>query len=228
MSSASVLLGTTIHDLRTHLTAIIAASDIISEEIKPELDENMSRLVRAINRNAHTMDGKLSKLLRSYSNFDGIQYDEPPINAVAVVSEIISELSPVVSSRKQTITVDMQENLPSAHISKQYLEYLIRTLLHNASKFTPAGGSIRLSVQNKDETLLIQVSDNGIGIPEQEIDRIFEPHNKIFNNGRGDNSGSGIGLAMAKYLAELNGGKMWVNSTVGQGSVFSLSLPAGY
>jgi signal transduction histidine kinase len=228
MSSASVLLGTTIHDLRTHLTAIIAASDIIAEEIKPELDENMSRLVRAINRNARTMDSKLSKLLRNYSNFDGIQYNEPPINAAAIVNEIISELSPVVSSRKQTIAVTIHENLPSAHISKQYLEYLIRTLLHNASKFTPAGGSIKLSIQKNGDELLFEVSDNGVGIPNQEIDRIFEPHSKIFNVGRNDNSGSGIGLAMAKYLAELNGGKMWVNSTVGQGSVFSLSLPAGY
>lgn len=223
----TVLLGTTIHDLKTHLTAIIAAADLLSDELKSNSDETLSRLVRAIIRNAHNMDGKISKLLKTDTYFDGVQTTEKCTNIKTLIRDTVSEMTPILHGREQSILINTADELPLLIVHKQYMEYIIRTLLHNASKFTPPGETISLSARQEGSMVVMEVNDSGIGIPEDELDNIFQPHNQVLDGNTEDANGSGVGLTMAKYLAELNGGKMWVQSIVGKGSSFFVAVP-GY
>jgi len=226
LNISTVLLGTTIHDLKTHLTAIIAAADLLAEETQSDSNDTKARLLKAIIRNARNMDGKLSKLLKSDFYFDGVQAIEKDIRISQIVRLTMSELKPIFNSKNQGINIDVPSDLSPLKIHRQYVEYIVKTLVHNASKFTPSDGNIQLTARQNDGFVTLEVKDSGIGIPDEELDRIFELHSQVVDNETGENNGSGIGLTMAKYLAELNGGKMWVTSTVGRGSSFFISLPA--
>jgi len=104
----------------------------------------------------------------------------------------------------------------------------------NASKFTPEEGKIKVGVRQEGLNLIVRVSDTGIGIPEDEQDRIFEPYYQVKRNKSSLNASSedtekrekgGLGLAIAKFLVELHRGKIWLESKIGQGSSFYFSLP---
>jgi len=226
LNISTVLLGTTIHDLKTHLTAIIAAADLLAEETPSDANDTRVRLLKAIIRNARNMDSKLSRLLKSDLYFDGVQAIEKDIKISQIVRLTMSELKPIFSSKNQVVDSDIPADLSPLKVHRQYVEYIVKTLVHNASKFTPSSGNIQLIAHQKDGFVTLEVKDSGIGIPGEELERIFEPHSQVVDSETGANNGSGIGLTMAKYLAELNGGKLWVTSTVGKGSSFFISLPA--
>ena len=118
----------------------------------------------------------------------------------------------------------MPDSLPPVKADSQYIERVLLTLVANASKFTPEGGKIKVSAWQDNNTLVIQVSDTGIGIPPAEQERIFQPYYQI-KQGGGKLTGSGLGLAIAKSIVELHGGNIWLKSAVEQGSSFFFSLP---
>lgn len=222
---STIMLGTTIHDLRTHLTAIIAASDMLADELHSSDNETVIKLINSIIRNSHNMDLKLSQILKSDAYSDGERITIRSTDAKAVINEIINEISPIARNRTQSITANLPEYIPQLKVHKEYVEYVLRTLLHNASKFSNIGGNIHINLKIEGDTALIEVADSGIGIPETEHEKIFRPGNQVLRSDSTVSDGSGIGLTMAKYLVELNGGKMWVKSSVGEGSSFYVSLP---
>jgi two-component system phosphate regulon sensor histidine kinase PhoR len=96
-------------------------------------------------------------------------------------------------------------------------------LLHNAIKFTPSGGRIKIGCRQENEMMLFYVQDNGIGIPAEDISRIFE---RFFKSDRArSGSGTGLGLAIARHLIEAHDGKIWAESTEGHGSTFYFTVP---
>ena len=97
-------------------------------------------------------------------------------------------------------------------------------LVTNSTKFTPEGGSITLRAKERDTELVIEVQDDGIGISKDEQDRLFKPYSRV-NTDRQHHPGLGLGLALAKQVVELHGGKIWVESESGKGSTFAFSLP---
>lgn len=101
---------------------------------------------------------------------------------------------------------------------------MLTNLLNNATKFTPKGGSIVLRARKRGSDLVIQVQDNGIGIPEEKQKRLFEPYYRA-KLGKDERRGLGLGLTLCKRLVELHRGKIWVESEEGKGSTFSFSLP---
>jgi signal transduction histidine kinase len=116
------------------------------------------------------------------------------------------------------------------------MEQILLTLLANAIKFTGEEGKIILGSYRDGKTLVVQVSDNGIGIPDNEREKVFQPYYQVSSGKTGSagdsgnerrhmGSGQGLGLAIAKLLVELHGGKIWLESLTGQGSTFSFSLP---
>jgi signal transduction histidine kinase len=111
-------------------------------------------------------------------------------------------------------------SLPPVKAHRQYLEQILQNLLTNASKFTPEEGKITIGACRDNKSLVIKVTDSGIGIPAKEQKLIFQPYYQV-NGG----NGSGLGLAITKLLVELHGGKIWLESIMGKGSSFFFSLP---
>lgn len=138
---------------------------------------------------------------------------------------MVTRSYPRIRSRSQSLTVELPDSLPPVKADRQYLEEILLALVANASKFTPERGKINVDARQDGESLVLQVSDTGMGIPAEEQERIFQPYYQVKRDGEGKKTGSGLGLAITKSLVELHGGKIWVESELGKGSTFAFSLP---
>jgi two-component system phosphate regulon sensor histidine kinase PhoR len=118
----------------------------------------------------------------------------------------------------------LPDSLPPVWADTDRLRQVVQNLLINASKFTPEGGKITLKAKERDGSLVVEVQDNGPGIPEKDQKRLFQPYNRQLGD-REHLSGLGLGLALCKYLVELHDGEIWLNSRVGKGSIFGFSIP---
>lgn len=221
----SKALQSSIHELKTHLTAIIASTDLLAEQLQSKSGDPSGRLLRAISRNASSMNKKLSQLSGAGGFNDMLQPLRDDVPVSQVIREISSLLGPIIRRRKQTLDLQMPGDLFPIQGNRQYISSILLSLVHNAIKFTPPGGNITVSASNDNKRVVIEVRDNGIGIPQEEWENIFELRRRLIHNQTSD-TGSGIGLPTARFLVELHGGKLWLNSEVGKGSRFFVALPA--
>ena len=214
------------HELKTSLTAIIASAELLDDELHLDEESVVGRLVQSIIRNARSMDEELSRLSRASGVLvTGLQLHLEPVEIGSVIHNVASRLYPKIKGKRQSLTLELPDSLPPVKADRLYLEGIVQALLDNASKFTPEGGEIKVSARRDDHSLVVEVSDIGIGIPAEEQERIFQIHYQIVPPGEGKSTGGGLGLALVKPLVELHGGKIWLKSAVGQGSTFFFSLP---
>jgi len=219
-------IAATIHELKTPLTAIIASVSLLADELKLSDDSVPGRLIQSIIRNAHSIDEKLShfsEMARLLTK--DFQFQPEPVEIGQVIHDVATQLYPITRSKQQLLTLELPDSLPLVKADQQYLAQILANLLTNASNATPERGEIKISAWQDDNSLVVQVSDTGIGIPAEEQKRIFQPYYRIKPGKEGRPTGSGLGLAIAKLLVELHEGKIWLKSTVGQGSSFFFSLP---
>jgi len=211
----------TVHELRTLLTAIIVSAELLAEELPPDPQSMPLRLTQNIIRNAHNLDEKLTNFSEMAGLLAGdFSFQPEPIDIAPVLNTVTAQVYPITQSKKQSFTVELPPSLPPVKAHRQYLEQILLNLISNASKFTPQGGRIEMSVAVHDSALLIEVADNGIGISKDKQELVFQPYYQV-NSGRG----SGLGLAITKFLVELHGGRIWLESEPGKGSRFFCSLP---
>jgi signal transduction histidine kinase len=211
----------TVHELRTLLTAIIVSAELLAEELPPDPQSMPLRLTQNIIRNAHNLDEKLTNFSEMAGLLAGdFSFQPEPIDIAPVLHTVTAQVYPITQSKKQSLTVELPPSLPPVKAHRQYLEQILLNLISNASKFTPQGGRIEISVAVRDSALLIEVADNGIGISKDKQELVFQPYYQV-NGGRG----SGLGLAITKFLVELHGGRIWLESELGKGSRFFCSLP---
>jgi two-component system sensor histidine kinase VicK len=114
-----------------------------------------------------------------------------------------------------------------AAVDIKRLDQVVRNLLENAVKYSPAGGAIAVRARALDDAVVIEVIDPGIGIPQQDLERIFESFFRVDNEHTRRIGGVGLGLAICREIVEAHGGRIWANSTYGAGSTFSFTVPVG-
>ena len=118
--------------------------------------------------------------------------------------------------------------MPLLRIDRRRCERILLNLISNANRYTEIGGDIAVGVSVGTDFLVTQVTDNGQGVAEEDLEKVFNVYYRNSSaDGLGAGKSSGIGLAIAKYLVELHGGRIWVESTLGVGSTFYFSLPLG-
>jgi two-component system phosphate regulon sensor histidine kinase PhoR len=119
--------------------------------------------------------------------------------------------------------MEIADNLPLIHVDGERIEQVLVNLIHNAIKFTPAGGAVSVSANQKGNEILITVTDTGIGIPEKDLPHIFERFYKV--DPARATGGTGLGLAIARHLVEAHQGRIWAESKEGEGARFIIALP---
>jgi two-component system phosphate regulon sensor histidine kinase PhoR len=139
------------------------------------------------------------------------------------VEEVIAQLSPQAERQKLSISRELAADLPSVPADKDRVRQVIANLVHNAIKFTPAGGMITITGRELEGSVVVDIADTGIGIPKEDLPRVFERFYKGDKARAGE--GTGMGLAIAKHVIEAHSGSIWVRSEEGKGSTFSFSLP---
>ena len=213
------------HEFKTPLTAIQGfAETLLGGALEdPRNNRRFLEIMRDhANRLAQLTDDLL-KLARIEAG--KLELEFSPVAVIEIV-ERCAETALMKASRKQiTLDIDIPPRLPSVLGDASLLGDVVQNLLDNAIQYTPPGGQIRVSAAAGPREAVITVSDTGIGIPLIDQERIFERFYRVDAARSREAGGTGLGLSIAKHIIEAHGGRLWVESVVGQGSKFSFSIP---
>ena len=213
----TALLRAVSHDLRSPLTAILAAGEALSSE-KIE-DGDRRALAEAVTAEAARLSRLVDKLL-DLSRLEGGHAQPRP--DWCSIEEVVAAAVEDLGERGALVRVSLERDLPFVRADAAQLERAIANLLDNAVRFS-AGEQALVRARALGDRLAIRVVDRGPGIPSGDVERIFEP----FYQGAEDrpHEGSGLGLAIVRGLVEVNGGRVWAESTPGQGTTFVVEMP---
>lgn len=212
------------HELKTPLTAVIASTGLLIEELEDSGDEKLLKIAQNIARSAVSLQNRLTELLSLARNRDeAFGINKKLVDFTGLAAGVAEQVSSLVKQRKQTLNLEVNEGV-KIFADDQRVEQILLNLLSNAIKFTPEGGQIYLKSNIEGNRLVVKVQDTGQGIPDEEKQKLFRPYYHLSTD-RASIPGLGLGLAITKQLVELHGGTIWVQSEVGKGSTFSFSLP---
>ena len=227
MKEKAEFTATIAHELKTPLTSIIASAGLLSEEIRGEAQEPQRRLIQNILHSAHILETRLSELLDvAKAEVSKLQLRVQPLRIESVLQDVAWQIEPEIKRKAQHFTMDLSDSLPIVEADASRLEQVLLNLLTNASKFTHEGKNITLRARKRNDNLVIEVQDSGIGISRENQAHLFQPYYRVESD-RQRYPGLGLGLALARQIVELHGGKIWVESELGKGSTFAVSLPLG-
>lgn len=212
------------HEFRTPLTLILGQLERALEQNKPGLEgEDLQRVYR----NALRLLNLVNTLL-DFSRVEAgrAQVVYEPTDLAALTSRLTSMFVSTVEDAGLSLEVECPPLDEPVFVDRDMWEKIVFNLLSNAFKFT-FGGKIQVHLRCTNEQVELQVSDTGIGIPEDELPRLFDRFHRVEGARSRTHEGTGIGLALAAELAELHGGSIEVDSTVGEGTTFTVSIPTG-
>jgi two-component system NtrC family sensor kinase len=218
----SDFIHTVSHDLRSPLTSVLGYAELIGRTgpLNEHQRDFMTRLQASI-QNITALVNDLLDLGRLEAGFDTRREIVQLENILAYTLDI---LQGQISARNLDVSVNQASNLPPLKANPLRLRQMLDNLIGNAIKYTPPGGRIHIGLRTEENQVILQISDNGPGIPPADQPHIFE---KFY---RGENvpdgvTGSGLGLAIVKSIVESHQGRVWVESKLGQGTIIFVVLP---
>jgi len=223
----SAFIATISHELRTPLNAIIGFSEMLHREFGGS--ENTSRQAE-YSRIIHDSGEHLMSLVRDLLDISKIEAGRlsicvEPFQAHDVIASSVDTLRPAIEAKSITLDVAIAEDLGEISADRRACKQMLMNLLSNACKFTPEGGRIELAATIEGANVLLAVRDNGIGIAPDHVTRLGEPFYQVDSTYSRQLEGAGLGLAIVRGLADLHGGRLEIESTLGEGSCFRLVLP---
>jgi len=221
----SEFLANMSHELRTPLNAIIGFSEVLIDRIFGELNEKQEEYLKDIHASGQHLLSlindilDLSKIEAGKTELVQSEFDMPMAidNALMLVRERAARGGIALHTA-------IDERLAPIHADGRKIRQILLNLLSNAIKFTPEGGRIEVAAKPIDGCIEISVSDTGVGIAPENHDAVFEEFRQV---GTADKKveGTGLGLALSQKFVELHGGKIWVKSQLGAGSIFTFTVP---
>ena len=212
------------HDLRNPMSAIIGVLEILTqEELPKDLQKKMEEELLVASRNtAQLLDNLLSW---TSGQIKGLKPIPTNVRPEEVITHVLDVQRFVANKKGITITTSFDADA-IVWVDMDMLELIVRNLISNALKFTPKNGSIDISLRKDSEanTCTLVIRDNGIGIADEDLKRLFDGDVQS-TYGTESEKGIGLGLFLSKELTHLNNGKIWVQSTLGEGSTFFVSFP---
>ena len=220
-------VGVASHELKTPINVMIGYLELLEEGIYGEIPPNQKEVLETIKKQANTLT-RLVKRLLDISRFEasGGKLDVRQVELRRFFTTLESSFSVLASQRDITFSVDHHEPLPATvHWDEDRINEVLGNLLSNAFKFTKRGGRVTLTVAPEDDHVVISVADTGAGIPPEQLPHIFDKFFQADNQAAAATKGTGLGLAIAKEIVEAHGGQITVDSTVGEGTTFVVTLP---
>jgi signal transduction histidine kinase len=218
-------VATVSHELRTPLTSMMGFLQMIRDGEAGELNPEQERFLSIVYRSSERLQRLVGDLLFvSRLDSEGLQLQLQPVYVDDVLREAVETVDGVVRSHDLTMTTDFGA-VPPVDADRERLSQLFANLLSNAVKFTPAGGLITARTYSRNGSVVAEIEDNGIGIPEAEQDRLFERFFRSSIASAQAIPGTGLGLVISKAIADAHGGVIHVQSAPGAGTRFSVALP---
>lgn len=213
------------HDLRSPLSAIIGTAKYLKENyhrMKPDTVQEMLDLLYKSSIDELDMLDYLVEWARIKYASD--VFSPTKINLTEFIDKIFESLNETASINAINLHHEIEENA-SVFADGKMLISIIQNIVSNAIKHTEKGGTITVSAKSKDDKIIVQVKDTGIGMSKEIMGKLFTPQMKTLSEARKKNKGAGIGLLLVKGFLEKNDGEIWVESIEGEGSTFYFTLP---
>jgi len=216
------------HELKTPINVIIGYLELLDEGIYGDLQPKQKEILQTITKQANTLT-RLVKRLLDISRFEasGGKVDVREVDLQRFLTTLESSFSVLANQRAISFKVNHGQDLPrTVYWDEDRINEVLGNLLSNAFKFTPRGGKVALTVGARENKVGITVTDTGAGISAEQLPHIFDKFFQADNQAQAATKGTGLGLAIAKEIVEAHGGKITVESSVGEGTTFVVTLPA--
>jgi len=221
----TALVSNASHELRTPLTSIKMHIDNLLDGIAGQLPSQPEQTLRRVRDNVEQLRALIDDLLDLSCMQNGTMAFKPEeVGLGRIACEVVETLRYFSSDKNIRLTVDIPDAFPPVLADREKLRRILTNIIHNAVKFTPAGGRVRLAArQDNTDRVILSVEDSGGGIPSEDLEKIFLPFYRC-NGHINKIRGSGLGLSITKELVALHKGRIWAQSTPGKGSTFFVQL----
>jgi signal transduction histidine kinase len=210
------------HELRTPLSVILGYVSFLREDADEQTGEHLDQVLKAAVR--------LRSLIQDMINLRYVEAGQTNLNqrtldVAELIRQVVHDRDETAVAKQQTVHLHLPPQPVRIQADEEMLELMLSNLYSNAVKFTPEGGRIDIGAAKRGDEVWIYVRDSGIGIPQEQLERIFDKFYQVEPHIRRRYEGMGIGLTIVKELAQLHGGRIWAKSEPGQGSEFFIALP---
>ncbi|UCH51419.1 MAG: sensor histidine kinase, partial [Chloroflexota bacterium] len=212
------------HELRTPLSILQGNIEAIIDGVLPIESDNLNSL--------HQETMLLTRLVEdlrtlSLAEAGQLRFQPEAVDLKALLQQVIGQYQAQLVSKRTEVILESPEDLPQAWADPDRTAQVIRNLLNNAFNYTPEGGAITIRLASSPRGITVSVIDTGTGIPPEDLPYVFDRFYRVDRSRARSTGGSGLGLAIVKQLVEVQGGRVWVESTSGKGSTFYFDLPSG-
>lgn len=218
----SELVSTVSHELRTPLASILGFSELmITKDLKPE---RQRKYLETIYKEANRLTNLINDFLDLQRMESGRQvYEKKSIDLYNIVADVVESFQ--INHPKHSFIIENHSYITKILGDKERIIQLYTNLIGNAVKFSPNGGKVEIMLRNLAKEIQIDITDEGLGIPEKDIEQLFTKFHRIDNSDRRKIGGTGLGLAICKEIIEAHSGSISVQSKLGEGSTFQLCFP---
>lgn len=213
------------HELRTPLTTIKSYAETLLDGAMEEKELSL-QFMSVINDEADRMTRLVNNLLE-LSRLDNreTRWDLKPLDPVTILKEVITKMRVNIQRKEQILEVNIPQKSPEIFVDKDKIEQVFQNILSNANKYTPKGGKISVDLSYTDKMVSITFKDTGIGIPKEDLPRIFERFYRVDKTRSREMGGTGLGLSIAQEIVQAHDGEIHIDSEPGHGTCVTVSLP---
>ena len=213
------------HDIKGHLAAIQSCLDVVNDQFVGSLNEKQIDLIERAHRRTGKCLNFTSALLKLTTMKLTGRLDMEYFPVRNVIFNSIATVERKAKDKSLIISHQIDEGVDEIYGEPVLIEEIVANVLMNAVKYTPDNGRVELNIKNEHDGVLIEVRDNGIGVPEGDLERIFEEFYRAENARKIEKDGTGLGLSIAKQVVERHGGRIWASNNADGGSTFSIRPP---
>ena len=220
------LLGTAAHDLRHPAGAILIYSELLAEALGPAVNQEQEALLDSIHSISQFMLRLLDDILDLACSHPGTaQLRAAPCTVAGILAQSLAISRPLAARKKMRLDLIEECKPVPVLLNGIQISKVFNNLIENAVKYCQPGARIQTRISRTSDNVLVSVQDDGPGISPSEMDTLFTPFQRTLARARSDQHGTGLGLAIAKHIVDLHGGRIDVESQVGKGTTFYVSLP---
>jgi signal transduction histidine kinase len=213
------------HDIKSPVANCVGLLNVISLNKEIMSKDELLNYLRMLEKSAFTVNELIDELLTwAQTQFHSLTLKPEKIRLQDSIQKLLKLLLPVAAGKSITIQLEIDSSIV-LWADQTMLNTIIRNLISNAIKFSKPGGAVKIKGEIKNGVALISVSDKGVGIKEEDMDKLFNSKSHFTSYGTSGEKGTGLGLDISKNFVHQNGGEIFVTSKVGQGSTFSFTLP---